>query len=247
VWGGVMAGSSRKQKNKNMKKQAMKIVTALIILAGTVDVRAAIVWSFYTTTGGTDTSWVATPLTPVNLTAVNFGATTLADASYRVPGGETWAWKAPTSGGLSGYTHTAGSTTVTYSGVIPNSTRDVATYYSGGDSLLHNGAYTDWNSPGTVTVSGLAVNQQYTIQLVIADTRPIGDQFTDFGDGSGTHRYAYTDGRYLVATGTGTADATSLAITLKIPTQSDSSLINALRVRTPATPVIAPNQGGSMP
>jgi hypothetical protein len=157
-----------------MKRQAMGIVTALIVLAGTVSVRASIVWSFYTATGGTDTSWVATPLTPVNLAAVNMGATTLADTSYGVPVGQTWAWKAPTLKDSSGYTHTAGSTTVTYFGAALNTTHDAPAFYSTGDSLLHNGAYTDWYNSGTVTVSGFVVNQQYTVQLVFADARQNG-------------------------------------------------------------------------
>jgi hypothetical protein len=178
-----------------------------LALAGPALAVATVSYSYYTATGQSDTSWVnVTGYESIVAGNVGGGSTTFGSVN----------WQSMTIGNVQ---TTANGVNINYS--APGKAWATATsgFYSGGPSLLNNGAFSSsLQSSGvdfTISLSGLIIGKDYKIQFVLADNRDNAGHATLLAKGanvtgdSARYRYSYTDGQFAVITASFTADATS--------------------------------------
>lgn len=189
-----------------LKTSSLTAIAALA-LADSTFAAATVSYSYYTASGQSDTSWVnvsgydSIVAGNVGGNATNFGAVN---------------WLAMTAGNVQ---TNANGVDLNYSAPGQAWAATTGGFFSGGPSLLNDGAYSGSLQANavdyTITLSGLTIGTDYKVQFVLADNRDNNGHATILAKGanvtgdSARYRYSYTDGQFAVITASFTADATT--------------------------------------
>ena len=221
-----------------LKSSPLTAIAALA-LADSTFAAATVSYSYYTATGSSDTSWVnVTGYDSIVAGNVGGNSTTFGSVT----------WLPMTVGNVQ---TNANGVDVNYSSSGQAWATTTSGFYSGGPSLLNNGAYSvALQANGvdyTIALSGLTIGTDYLIQFVLADNRDNSGHATILAKGanvtgdSARYRYSYTDGQFAVITASFTADATSASFQPgqrwgnDVPNSTFLSGIQVLAVPEPST------------
>lgn len=159
-----------------------------LALAGPAFAVATVSYSYYTASGQSDTSWVNVTGYD-SIVAGNVGGNTTNFGAVN--------WLAMTAGNVQ---TNANGVDINYSAPGQAWATTTGGFYSGGPSLLNDGAYSgSLQANGvdyTITLSGLTIGTEYKVQFVVADNRDNSGHATILATGANvtgdSARYRYS-------------------------------------------------------
>lgn len=227
----------------NLEAKPLAAFAALsLALTGPAFAAATLSYSYYTATGSSDTSWVNVTGYD-SIVAGNTGGSNTTFGSVN--------WLAMTAGNVQ---TNANGVDINYSAPSQAWALTTGGFYSGGPSLLNDGAYSGALQANgvdyTITLSGLTIGTDYKVQFVLADNRDNNGHATILAKGanvtgdSARYRYSYTDGQFAVITASFTADAATASFQPgqrwgdDVPSATFLSGIQVLAVPEPSTALL---------